>query len=185
MSLMTLRADAKNNNALAKKNKKTNTPINNETITQIIKKDENIPEGPQEPLTVLNQESNKKEGLNSEKKALLEQPSIAVELRSIQENVSSNGEIPVRKKGEKKRNDSSAIKVTHITEKQFNSFDTFIPNKGNIPGNKLNKNSAVQLSEENEKFVAMMIYKYSSRKYAVVNHMMDIVRTYFKDSIVN
>ena len=185
MSLLTLRADAKNNNALAKEKKKTNTLINNETFTEIIKEDETIHEVPQEPLRVSNQESNKNEGLNSEKKALLEQPSIIVELRSIQENISSNGEIPVRKKGEKKKNVSNVMKVTHITEKQFNSFDTFIPNKGNIPGNKLNKNSAVQLSEENEKFVAMMVYKYSSRKYAVVNHMMDIVRTYFKDSIVN
>jgi len=118
---------------------------------------------------------------NSDKLKLLQQETKPLDLVSINEGMHKNDASVIRVKGSKKRTTPDDFKITLVTKDQFLDYKTFIPNAGNIAGNTTNLQTSVRLTKDNEQFIKDLIYKHGVRKNAVVNHILDIIRTYHKD----
>jgi pentose-5-phosphate-3-epimerase len=99
----------------------------------------------------------------------------------VREAVSSGDMRKLRKAGQRnKKNEANDIVITDVSDEAFVNFKTFVPVSGNIFGKDIAHGKAVHLTVENEKFIKKLMLDQDVRKNAVVNHIIDVVRIYFK-----
>ena len=128
----------------------------------------------QRPETSENENADKLERLGSESLLHLDMP-------SVREAVSSGDMRKLRKAGQRnKKNEANDIVITAVSDEAFVNFKTFVPVSGNIFGKDIAHGKAVHLTVENEKFIKKLMLDQDVRKNAVVNHIIDVVRIYFK-----
>jgi len=120
---------------------------------------------------------------NNRKKKLLTEERKPVDLDSLREAINSGDMTKLKHEGEKRKKIASDNKITNLTQEKFNKFETFIPSLGITFGVKYQKNSAVLLTEENEAFLKLMCFKKGVKRVSAVNHILDVVKEYFKDQL--
>ena len=84
----------------------------------------------------------------------------------------------ISKVAEKPKKEAPALEK--VTKEDFLKFETFIPNPGNIKGNEVDRSSPVLLNKANLEFLKTIQFKHDVRKSAIVNHMINIIRLYYK-----
>jgi|GEM_PF-4116621 len=128
----------------------------------------------QRPETPVDENADKLERLGSESLLHLDMP-------SVREAVGSGDMRKLRKAGQRnKKNEANDIVITAVSDEAFVNFKTFVPVSGNIFGKDIAHGKAVHLTVENEKFIKKLMLDQDVRKNAVVNHIIDVVRIYFK-----
>ena len=128
----------------------------------------------QQPEKSADENADKLERLGNESLLHLDMP-------SVREAVSSGDMRKLRKAGQRnKKNEANDIVITDVSDEAFVNFKTFVPVSGNIFGKDIAHGKAVHLTVENEKFIKKLMLDQDVRKNAVVNHIIDVVRIYFK-----
>lgn len=118
---------------------------------------------------------------NEEKLKRALEPLVQFEQESIQEAVRLNDTSKLRQKGIKKKKGAEYKEVTNINKEQFLDYKTFIPRPGNLSGLEKAPSSNVSLSIENDRFLKLIAYNTNGRITNILNHMVDIIRTYHKE----
>ena len=146
----------------------TNTPPNKEPEIA----PESIPE--ETPIDLPDENAIKLERLGSE-------DLLHLDMSSVREAVGSGDMRKIRKAGQRaKKNEANDRAIHSVSNEAFLNFKTFVPVSGNIFGKDMAHGKAVHLTLENEKFIKRLMLDQDVRKNAVVNHIIDIVRIYFK-----